>query len=216
MWGIDMKGNYEKYSDAELVQCYQKGDEEAGNALYQRYWSPLCRFFRKKVKGNRREDIEDLVQETFCETLKTLKNLRSPASFQPWIYKIARRVIRNRINVQQKRIEYVSLDHSPEDELEQTFDIESFHAPVTEQPEYQTLDNELRDICLRFEQTLRPDELRVFRLRHHKGKTFQEIGEALAIKQGTAKVRYHRVVQAFRAWLGKHYPDIYHSNQLTN
>ena len=41
--------------------------------------------------------------------------------------------------------------------------------------------------------------------------TFEEIGEELGIKAGTAKVRYHRAVTAFKAWLKKHYPDIYRS-----
>ena len=41
--------------------------------------------------------------------------------------------------------------------------------------------------------------------------TFEEIGEELRIKPGTAKVRYHRAVTAFKAWLKKHYPDIYQS-----
>ena len=41
--------------------------------------------------------------------------------------------------------------------------------------------------------------------------TFEEIGEELGIKAGTAKVRYHRAVTAFKAWLKKHYPDIYYS-----
>ena len=31
----------------------------------------------------------------------------------------------------------------------------------------------------------------------------------LGIKVGTAKVRYHRALRAFKAWLKKHYPDIY-------
>ena len=52
-------------------------------------------------------------------------------------------------------------------------------------------------------------ELAVFQLRHNNNMTFEEIGRKLDIKAGTAKVRYYRAVTAFKAWLKKHYPDIY-------
>lgn len=87
----------------------------------------------------------------------------------------------------------------------------SFPAPVTDQPEHGTLDAELGDIRLRFESTLRPEELAVFQLRQNSSMTFKEIGQALGIKSNTAKVQYHRVVTKFKAWLEKHYPDIYYS-----
>lgn len=111
--------------------------------------------------------------------------------------------------MQEKQGTSVSLVGIPADEPEQTSLIEFFLAPATDQPEHGTLDNELGHIRRRFEQALQPKELAIFRLRHHSSKTFKEIGAELGIKPGTAKVRYHRVVQAFRTWLKKHYPDIY-------
>lgn len=204
-----MPNDYEKCSDAQLVQCYQTGDTKAGNALCQRYWIILYKFFKKRIRGNSEEDVKDLVQETFYEALKTLKNLRSPTSFQAWLYKIARRVLRSWINVQQKQTPFMSQEDVPEDELEQTSLVEFFLAPTGYQPEHETIDNEFRHIRLRFEQTLQPKELMIFRLRHHGGKTFKEIGAELGIKPGTARVRYYRAVQAFRRWLEKHYPDTY-------
>ena len=76
------------------------------------------------------------------------------------------------------------------------------------QPENGVIDNELGDICRRFERTLRPKELAVFRLRQNSG--FKEIGEELDIKPNTAKAQYHQVVTKFKAWLEKRYPDIYY------
>lgn len=37
--------------------------------------------------------------------------------------------------------------------------------------------------------------------------TFREIANALGIKEGTAKVRHYRLLEKFRTWLEKHYPD---------
>ncbi|RKU33249.1 hypothetical protein C6499_01850 [Candidatus Poribacteria bacterium] len=205
-----MLTDYETYSDLQLLQRYQKGDEVAGNILFQQYKVSLHRFFERRISGNR-EDVEDLVQETFFEALKSLEKGQSVASFQAWLYKIASRVLVRWIDERQKQGVQVILDTVPEDEWEQMPLTESLPAPVTFQPEHGVLDNELGDIRRRFERTLRPKELAVFRLRHNSHKTFEEIGEELGIKPGTAKVRYHRAVTAFKARLKKHYPDIYYS-----
>ena len=194
-----MLTDYEKYSDVKLLQCYQKGDEQAGSVLFQRYRTPLHRFFKGNISGNN-QDAEDLVQETFLEALKSLKKEQSLRSFRAWLYKIATRVLVKWIK--EKQGMHVVLDAAPEDE--------SLPAPVTDQPEHGVLDKELGNIRRDFERTLRLEELVVFQLRHNSGMTFEEIGRELRIKPGTAKVRYHRALAKFKKWLKKHYPDIYY------
>ena len=205
-----MPTNYEIYSEAQLLQHYQKGDEVAGNVLFQRYKVSLQRFFERRISGNR-EDVKDLVQETFFEALKSLKKEQSVTSFQGWLYKIATRVLARWIDEKQKQGAQVALDAAPEDESGQMPLTASLPAPVAFQPEHSVLDNELGDIRRRFERTLRSKELAVFRLRHNSNMTFEEIGRELRIKPGTAKVRYHRVVTKFKAWLEERYPEIYYS-----
>lgn len=209
--------DYETYSDVQLLQRYQKGDEQAGSVLFQRYRASFHRFFKGKISGNN-QDAEDLVQETFLEALQNLEGIQAPESFRAWLSTIAKRVLVKWIKEKQKQGVHVALDASPEDELEedeleQMLLAELFPAPVTFQPEHGVLDNELAEIRRRFERTLRskrPKELVVFQLRHNSGMTFEEIGRKLGIKTGTAKVRYHRALVAFKVWLEKRYPDIYH------
>lgn len=210
-----MPTDYEDYTDADLVQCYQKGDEEAGNTLCQRYWDTLHRFFKKRIRNS--EVAKDLVQETFLAVLKTLKNGkdRSPRHFRSWCYKIAARILGRWFQKQEKQGRYVSLDDvivdaSIEDTSEQIFLSEVLLAPVGDHPEHQMVDEELGAIRLCFEGTLRGRELEIFRLRQNGTLTFREIGEVLGIKAGTAKVQYHRTVVAFKRWFKKHYPDTYH------
>ncbi len=199
--------DYKKSSDAQLVQAYQKGDEEAGNVLCQRYWNALYRFFKKRIR--KKEDVEDLVQETFLEALKTLRETRFRRSFQAWLYTIAKRVVGRWVRAQQRL--FVLLDEDPENKSGQMLLEEALLAPITTQPEHGTIDDEIGDIRRRFERTLSSKESVVFRLRQNKNMTFKEIGQELNIKPNTAKVRYHRVVTSFKAWLEKHYPDIYYS-----
>ncbi|MDE0556460.1 MAG: sigma-70 family RNA polymerase sigma factor, partial [Candidatus Poribacteria bacterium] len=175
-----MPSDYEDHSDAQLVQCYQKGNGAAGNVLCQRYWIVLYRFFKKKIRGSRKEDIEDLVQETFMQALQTLPDLQAPASFRAWLNRIARRVLRDWIDIQKKRSIYTSPAGATRNEPEQRAFIETRTHPDSE-----TLDHELGDIRLHFEETLGPKYLEVFHLRNQSNKSFKEIGAELGIKTGT-------------------------------
>ena len=209
-----MPTDYEDYTDADLVRCYQKSDEAAGNTLCQRYWDTLHRFFKKKI-GNS-EVAKDLVQETLLAALKTLKNGkdRSPRHVRSWCYKIAARVLVRWFQEQKKQGSYVSLedviaDAGVEDGSEQIHLLEVLLAPVGDHPEHQIVDAELGAIRRRFERTLRGKALETFRLRLEGTLTFREIGEVVGIKTGAAKVQYHRTVVAFKEWLKKHYPETY-------
>ncbi|MCY3553551.1 MAG: RNA polymerase sigma factor [Candidatus Poribacteria bacterium] len=204
-----MLTDYKKYSDVQLLQRYQEGDEVAGNVLFQRYRAPLHTFFKRRISGNR-EDAEDLVQETFLEALQNLEGIQSPERFGAWLSTIATRVLVKWIKEKQKQGVLVVLDADPEDESGQMALTELLSAPVTFQPEHGVLDNELAEIRRRFECTLRPKELEVFQLRHNSDMTFEEIRQTLGIRTGTAKSRYHRALVAFKTWLKKRYPDIYY------
>ena len=177
---------------------------------HERYWvgpkpkglglldNALHKFFERRIGGNR-EDVEDLVQETFLEALKSLKKGQSLTSFRAWLYKIATRVLARWIDEKQKQGVRVALDTVLADESGQMALTELLPAPVTFQPEHGIIDNELGNIRHRFERTLRPKELAVFQLRHNSSMTFEEIGEELGIKPNTAKVQYHRVATRFKA-----------------
>ena len=123
-----MLTDYEIYSDEQLLQVHQEGDERAGITLCERYWDTLYKFFIKRISGNR-EDVEDLVQETFLEALKSLKIGQSPMNFRAWLYKIATRVLSRWIQEKQQDRQ-VSLDTVLEDESAQMALAELLPAPV--------------------------------------------------------------------------------------
>ena len=202
-----MPENYEKFSEVELVQRYQNGDHEAVGVLCEGYRARLQQFFRNRARGAQKEDIEDLVQETFARAIESLKNLQDPESFRAWIYTIARRLLRDWIKERKRRREYTSPEGIPDDESEQAYLIEFLFGRVQNQPEHETLDREFRDIRLRFEATLPPRALKIFRLRNNTDLTFEKIGEKMGIKAGAAKVGYYRTTKKFEEWLGNHYAE---------
>lgn len=74
--------------DFELLHAWRDGDKAAGNALFQRHFESIRRFFRNKCNG---EDAEDLIQRTFLACVEALERFRGDASFRTYLFTIARR-----------------------------------------------------------------------------------------------------------------------------
>ena len=67
----------------EMVIRAQKGDNEALNQLFNAYYNDVYYFALKTVKD---EALAcDITQETFVEVINTLKILRDPGVFAPWL-----------------------------------------------------------------------------------------------------------------------------------
>jgi len=73
-------------SDEELLLGWRDGDSGAGEALFDRYYGPVSRFFANKVQRER----DDLVQMTFSACLEKVDTLRDAASFRSFLFGIAR------------------------------------------------------------------------------------------------------------------------------
>ncbi|MCH9681575.1 MAG: sigma-70 family RNA polymerase sigma factor [Deltaproteobacteria bacterium] len=73
-------------TDFELLDAWRAGDRMAGNALFDRYFDSLFRFFRNKVS----EGADDLVQQTFLACVQTRDRFRGDASFRTYLFTAAR------------------------------------------------------------------------------------------------------------------------------
>ncbi len=74
-------------TDAELYAAWRGGDKGAGQALIERYYDPVLRFFRTKVGTQ----ADDLVQRTFLACAEG--TYRGDASFRAYLFGIARNVL---------------------------------------------------------------------------------------------------------------------------
>lgn len=72
-----------------LFQRWRAGDPGAGNALFQRHFEAVYRFFQRKTDG----DIDDLVQETFLACLHSVETFRHQSSFRTYLFAIARHTL---------------------------------------------------------------------------------------------------------------------------
>jgi RNA polymerase sigma-70 factor (ECF subfamily) len=73
--------------DVELVQRAQEGDKEAYWLLIKPFVGRLLGFICSQIHN--RQDAEDLVQQTVLGALESVKTLRDPARFGPWLWGIA-------------------------------------------------------------------------------------------------------------------------------
>jgi RNA polymerase sigma factor (sigma-70 family) len=88
-------------SDSNLVLRCQLGDRAAWESLVYR-WHPRLWRFIVGMLGNRPAS-EDALQEAWLQIVRSLIRLREPDRLEAWMYKIARRVIVDRLREQYRR-----------------------------------------------------------------------------------------------------------------
>ena len=76
-------------TDLELLAAWRKGDQAAGNALFDRHFDPLTRFFRRRAG----ERADDLVQETLLACVRGRDRFAGNAAFRTYMFATARRVL---------------------------------------------------------------------------------------------------------------------------
>ena len=75
--------------DAAQLEAWRAGDQDAGEALIERHYASILRFFRTKAG----EDADDLVQLTFLRCVEASERYRGDAGFRAFLFGIARNVL---------------------------------------------------------------------------------------------------------------------------
>ena len=162
-------------NDDVLVERTQDGDRRAFSELVRRYQAVVYRSCYR-ILGDR-EDAKDASQEAFIRAYRRLDTFRGRGAFKSWILRIAMNVS---LNVRSRR------------ELPRT-DIDSVESiPGTEAPEGELLRSEAAAQIHKALQLVQPNHRAAVVLRDLEGLTYKEIGESLAVPEGTVKSWVHR------------------------
>jgi RNA polymerase sigma-70 factor (ECF subfamily) len=175
-------------NDIELVTSIQAGDHERYSELIQRY-EPLLYNFGLKLCGDS-HDAEDLVQDTFLNVFRYLKNFRYETKFKNWLYRIATSVcIKKRRKSKFAPDRELSLDEFlPQDEAAVESDVPTWAAVPLEQLLNEELGNTLKEAILAL-----PEKYRVVLvLRDIEGFSTEESAQILNLTPANIKVRLHR------------------------
>ncbi len=84
-----------KLTDTELVAKVQGSVGDAGDVGDYEAFEELVKRYERRIYGHslrllgNKEDAEDVLQETFLNVFRAIKNFRGDSSFSTWIYRIA-------------------------------------------------------------------------------------------------------------------------------
>ena len=176
---------------AAILARARQGDGDAFRVLVERHSRAVFRLaFR--MTGNE-QDAEDVVQESFLRAYRQLGRFESRANFGTWLYRIVANCSVDLMRARQSRH-----DQSRGDSLEVVVSLPASegHGPerLAESAEIATQVTEaLRDLSAL--------ERAAFTLRHHEGRSIQEISQLLGIGTSAAKHSVFRAVKKLRVTL---------------
>lgn len=171
-------------SDQELIARWQAGDEAAATELVRRHADAVGRF--AQTQGER-EEVEEVVQDTFVRAFASLNGFRGESSLRTWLFTIARNLVRDR-----ERSRRVRRDVVP---------IEEAHVVVEHDAHEHAIADETLDRLRSGMRRLSPMQRDVFSLRAVEGLSYKDIAVALNTSEGAARVHYHNAMRAMKEFL---------------
>ena len=176
---------------AAVLARARQGDSEAFRALVERHSRSVFRLaFR--MTGNE-QDAEDVVQEAFLRAYKQLGRFESRANFGTWLY----RIVAN-CSVDLMRAKQARHDMSRGESLDDAVELPAQETPGPERlAQSAEIQRRVRDAL----GALSPLERAAFTLRHHEGRSIEEISTALGLGTSAAKHSVFRAVKKLRAAL---------------
>jgi RNA polymerase sigma factor (sigma-70 family) len=161
--------------DLELWEAWIAGDSASGNALVQRHFASIHRFFSSKVP----QHVDELTQRTFLACVEARDRGRAVVSFRAYLYGIARlQLLRHlegrggaRPSLDLSRVSIHDLRSSPSRAIGRAED---------------------HDLLLSAIQRIPIDFQIVLELHYWEELSVGEIASAIEVAEGTVKSRLHR------------------------
>ncbi|MEO8575924.1 MAG: RNA polymerase sigma factor [Gemmatimonadales bacterium] len=173
-------------SDRELIERWMAGDSRAATLLVGRHADALARF---AVSSGEREEIEELVQDTFVRAFSSIDSFRGESSLRTWLFTIQKRLMLDRRRSEKRQ--------------RATVPVEAGDA-VTE---YDALDallaEETESRVRRAVTALSPTQREVFSLRVEQGLSYKDIAEIVGTTEGAARVHYHNAMRAVKEFVSE-------------
>lgn len=189
--------------DYELIKAIQAGRNELFDELVQRYERQLYYFGLKMCAEPR--DAEDVVQETFLNAYKYLKDFRYETKFKNWLYRIATsNCIKKRRKSKFAPERELSLEEFlPQDETAVDRQVPAWATLPLDQLLNEELGRTLKQAIVEV-----PEKYRVVLvLRDIEGFSTEESAQILNLTPANIKVRLHRARLFLREKLKTYFAD---------
>jgi len=170
--------------DAALIGRWKRGDQRAAAELVERHAQALARF---AASSGEREQIDELVQDTFVRAFNSLDSFRSDSSLRTWLFTILRRLVLDRKRSENRRKDRV--------ELQEGHAVEEFNALDA------LVADETAQRLRAAVERLSPLQKEVFILRVTEGMAYGEIAKTVGSTEGACRVHYHNAMRAVKEFL---------------
>jgi len=181
--------------DEALVTLAQRGDRGALGVLVRRHQRAVFGLCMRYVGDA--DEAADLVQRSFIRVMTKLTDLREVELFRAWLLRIAAHLSLNHIRDHARFVSddaVLGEDSAPAGSDERSSNGSSAALERLEAAESAAA---LRDAV----RTLPTKQRMTLELRIHEDLPFRDIGEALGISEGAAKVNFHYAVRNLRGKL---------------
>jgi len=161
-------------SEDDLVRDFQRGEDLAYAALYNRYKRHIYCFCLKMVGDD--DEVKDIVQEVFLKMYEHRMQLSNPSRFRAWLLMIARNQC---------------LTHYRDHKRMQPLDEErlEYEMPGTQSPSQEVeRDDEVR-LVRSFIDQLKPEYREVVVLREYQGLSYEEIADVIGTTNAAIKAK---------------------------
>jgi RNA polymerase sigma-70 factor, ECF subfamily len=177
--------------DAALVLARaRQGDEDAFRVLVDVHARAAFRLAYRLMRDER--DAEDVVQESFIRAHRRLSAFESRANFGTWLHRIVVNCALDALRSRDGR------SGQRRDTAVEVPDTLAFDGPS---PERLARSAEIARHVDESMRTLTDQERVAFTLRHHEGRSIEDIGDVLGIQHSAAKHAVFRAVRKLRAAL---------------
>ena len=184
-----------KEIDLSLVRRAKKGDYRAFDLLVLKYQSRVIATAFKFVKE--RQLAEDIAQEAFIKSYKSIDSFREESSFYTWVYRITVNTAKNYLVSLKRREEVVISDLTQDDSFyPQKLDVDS--------PQDILKATELRDLIFETLSSLGEETRTALSLREFEGLSYEQIAEVVQCPVGTVRSRIFRGREMIEEAVGKH------------
>ena len=187
-------------NETKLIELARNGDKAAlsqlVNTYSERIYNLALRILRKK------EDAEDILQETFLTVIEKLHTFDGRSSFFTWIYRIATNA--SLMKLRKKKVIFKEIAEDPE----YTESVESrVFVDWSQDPSINVLDEEIKQKLDEAINKLSDIYRSVFVLRDIEGLSIKETSAILDITEENVKIRLRRARQFLRDYLSDYFEE---------
>lgn len=172
--------------DKNLINKIRKGDEEAFELLFKKYYVRLCGFARKFTINT--EEAEEIVQEVFLKIWEKRELLKSEKEIKPYLFMSVQNLCFNLLEHKKVEDKYYSVIEF----VYKNSDRKEFDAFE------ELLGTELQERVKKVTDSLPAECQRIFLMSRNEGLKYAEIAERLEISIKTVETQMSRALAKFR------------------